>query len=196
MYDMERAKDERVRASLLRPRGCATISPMHRFARGLAFLFLAACGESPAPPPPPPPSGPYNAKPPAPAPEVRAPEPAKKKEPVDKKARSKSPELFKKYMAIMESNGELIQSIEEDVEQKKGEAVIKPKVTKLVKNAEAARALHYRKDDDDDKALDADFDLFLFKMESLSKATWDADSGKDLFEKLQGRCLVCHDKFQ
>jgi hypothetical protein len=181
---------------------------------GIFLLLLLACGESPAPPktaargaPPemkgPPPS--MEAKPPAPAPAAEEEKPAapkkpaesgEKKEPVDKKGRSKSPELFKKYMAFMEANGELFESITTDVEEKKGDAVIKPKVAMLIKNAEGARALHYRKNPDEDKELDDDFELFLFKVRSVETATWDADSSKPLLERIQRQCIVCHDKFQ
>ena len=196
MYDKKRLKDAQVRASLLGDGGCATISPMNRLARGLALLLLASCGESPAPPPSPSPSAPAKAVPPSPPPEAKPPETAKKKELVDKKGRSKSPELYRKYMTLMDSNGELLQSIEEDVEKTKGDAVIKPKIQKIVKNIEAARALHYRKDPDEDALLDADFDLFLSKRKDLEEPAWDADRGKGLFEKLGSRCELCHTKFQ
>jgi len=132
-------------------------------------------------------------KPPA---EKKPAAPREKKEPVDKKARAKSPELFKKYLAIMEENGDLLQSIEEDVEKKAEEGVIKPKVMKIVKNAEAARALHYRKSPDEDTELDSDFEIFLLKMKRLRETTWNAETGKELYEDLGGRCNNCHVKFQ
>ena len=180
---------------------------MNRFAGGIALLLLAACGENPPPAPvvekKAPPSPLMEAKP-APKPVVEEPvekKPAppagaKKKERLDSKGRAKSPELFKKFMALMEENGELIQSIEADVEKKAGEAVIKPKVSRITKNGEAAKALQYRKDPDQERELEDDFDLFLFKMKGLEKAVWDADSGKELLENLGTRCTVCHDKFQ
>lgn len=179
---------------------------MNRFAGGIAFLLLAACGENPPPAP-----ASEKKAPPAPMMEAKqAPKPveepvekkpappagAKKKERSDSKGRAKSPELFKKFMALMEENGDLLQSIEADVEKKSGEAVIKPKVSKLLKNGEAAKALQYRKDPDQERELEDDFDLFLFKMKNIEKAVWDADSGKELLENLSTRCTVCHDKFQ
>ena len=157
---------------------------MKRLPGGIALLFIAACGPGPAPAPPPP------------AAAAKADDAPKKKARVDKKGRSKSPELYAKYMEIMEQNGDLLDSITEDIEKKKEDAAIKPKVAKLVKNAEAARALHYRKNPDEDRELDDDFELFLFKMKDLVKATWDAESGKELLEKVSGRCTICHDKFQ
>jgi hypothetical protein len=181
---------------------------------GISLLLLLACGESPAPPKTPPAAAPPGVKGPSPSMEARpspappasqeekpaaqrkAAEPGEKKEPVDKKGRAKSPELFKKYMAFMEGNGELFESITSDVEEKKGDAVIKPKVVKLIQNAEGARALHYRKNPDEDKELDDDFELFLFKVRSVETATWDADSSKGLLERIQRQCIVCHDKFQ
>jgi hypothetical protein len=168
---------------------------MKRLARGIGLLLLAACGESTSPPAASPAARPADTKSSSlPAPVADAsPKPKMK---IDKKGRSKSAELFTKYMSFMESNGDLLQSIEEDVEKKKGDAVIKPKVQKIIKNAEAARALHYRKDEDEDKAIDTDFDLFLGKMEKIAEATWDADSGKELLESLQRKCQLCHDKFQ
>ena len=162
---------------------------MNRWASGIALLFLAACNPDA---PPPSPARPVE----KPVAESKPAVTPAKKVPVDKKGRSKSPELFRKYMEIMEENGEILESIEKDVEEKKGDAVIKPKVLKLIKNGEAAKALQYRKDPDQQRELDDDFDLFLFKMKDLEKAAWDADGGKELHEKLGGRCVVCHDKFQ
>lgn len=182
---------------------------MIRFLSGLSLLLLAACGEAPAPPK----TVPAETKPAAPmmdakpAPVVKAPDeeapapkkpaaPREKKEHVDKKGRAKSPELYKKFMAIMEENGDLGQAIEEDVEKGRGDAVIKPKVMKIAKNAEAARALHYRKNPDEDTELDSDFEIFLLKMGRLQEATWDAENGKTLYEDLGMRCTNCHVKFQ
>ena len=170
---------------------------MKQFAGGIALFFLAACGEgATTPPPAAPPAKPVQTKAPPLAPETKPAETAKKKIYVDKKGRSKSPELFQKHREIMEENGDLLQSIEEDVEKNRGDAVIRPKVAKLIKNGEAARAVHYRMDPDEDKALDADFELFLDKMKIIEKETWNADSGKGLLERVSGRCTICHDTFQ
>jgi hypothetical protein len=187
---------------------------MKNLGCGISLLLLLACGESPAPPKAAPPPAPPETKGPSmsmdskpasspkpveeekPPAEKKPAAPRDKKDPVDKKGRSKSAELFKKYMAIMESNGEVMESIEQDVEAKKGDAVIKPRVTTLLRNAEAARALHYRKNADEDKELDDDFELFLFKMKAIEKETWDADSGDGLLERIRRQCIVCHDKFQ
>ncbi|HLF95232.1 MAG TPA: hypothetical protein VJB14_17330 [Planctomycetota bacterium] len=162
---------------------------MKRFAGGIALLFLAACGESA---PPSPPAQPKPDPPEAPKP---SPVPAAKG-PVDKKGRSKSLELFKKYMAIMDENGEISESIKEDIEKKKFEPAIKPKLLKLRKNAETAKELHYRKDADEDMALSTDFDLFLMKLKKLEQATWTEENSQGLLENLNGRCVTCHDTFQ
>ncbi|HXX92041.1 MAG TPA: hypothetical protein VEN81_00315 [Planctomycetota bacterium] len=176
---------------------------------GIFLLFLAACGQSPEPPKPqaslapaemrapsPAPAGSAAAVPGGPPAAAPAPGEKKEKEPVDKKGRSKSPELFKKYLAFMEDQGELFESITADVEGSKGETVIKPKVTKIIQNALGARALHYRKNPDEDKELDDDFELFLFKLRTVQEATWDEDHSKELLERIQRQCRVCHDKFQ
>ena len=162
---------------------------MKRFAGGIALLFLAACGASA---PPSPPAQPKPDPPEAPKP---SPVPAAKG-PVDKKGRSKSLELFKKYMAIMDENGEISESIKEDIEKKKFEPAIKPKLLKLRKNAETAKELHYRKDADEDMALSTDFDLFLMKLKKLEQATWTEENSQGLLENLNGRCVTCHDTFQ
>jgi hypothetical protein len=164
---------------------------MKRIFSGIALILIASCGESTPPAPPAAAAKATEAKVPPPSAET-----VKKKTYVDKKGRSKSPEIFQKYREVMEANGDLLQSIEEDVEKGKGDAVIRPKVAKLIKNGEAARALHYRKDPDEDKELDVDFELFLDKMKIIERETWDADSGKGLFERVSGRCTICHDKFQ
>ncbi len=159
---------------------------MKRFPGGIALLLLAACGESAAPPAP----QPKTAEAPKPAGVSAA------KGPVDKKGRSKSPELFKKFMAIMDENGETSESIKEDIEKKKFESTIKPKILKLRKNGEAAKELHYRKDADEDTALSTDFDLFLMKLKKLEEATWTEENSHSLLENLNGRCVTCHDTFQ
>lgn len=191
---------------------------MRAFLTGISLLLLAACGESPAPPKPA--AATTEPKPPAPAMEGKAPmmeakaapavkppaeekpaekppaEPRKKKEPVDKLGRAKSPELFKKHMALMDENGDLVEAIEADLEAKRYESAVKPKVVKIRKNGEAARELHYRKDPDQDTALTNDFDLFLLKMKKIEESVWDEASSHDLLENLRGRCLTCHDTYQ
>ena len=85
-----------------------------------------------------------------------------------------------------------------------GPAIPTPRSRTTVRNAahhavsvrQGKRLCHYRKDPDEDKALDADFGLFLDKMKIIEKETWDAESGKGLFEKLGGKCTLCHDTFQ
>jgi hypothetical protein len=190
---------------------------MRRIASGIALLFLAACSEGTPPAPPKPMAGPeskspaMDAKPPmmdakpSPPPKPveeekpkteKKPEGEKKSEHADKKGRAKSPELFKKFMAIMDDNGDLMDAIKEDLENKKYESAVKPRVVKIRKNAEAARALHYRKDPDEDAALTNDFDLFLLKMKKIEESLWDEGTSHDLFENLSGRCLTCHDTYQ
>lgn len=183
---------------------------MKRLLSGISLLLLSGCGETPAPPKPAPPvmESPkppmMDAKPaPVAKPAVEEPpaekkpaEPRKKKEAVDAKGRAKSPELFKKYLALMEENGDLMEAIQADLDAKRYESAVKPKVVKIRKNGEAARELHYRKDPDQDTALTNDFDLFLLKMKKIEGSVWDEDSSKDLLENLSGRCLTCHDTYQ
>jgi hypothetical protein len=188
---------------------------MNGLRSGLVLLVcLASCGETQAPPPasPPVPSRPAPAERDAKPPIAESPPPttpsraaegehppatsAKKKEPADTKGRAKSPELFKRYMVLMESNGELMESIQADLDAKRYESAVKPKVVRIRKNAEAARELHYRKDADQDTALTNDFDLFLLKMKGIEESPWTEDTSSKLLENLSGRCLTCHDTFQ
>jgi len=162
---------------------------MTRPAGALLLLFLGAC-EAQAPDPP--------AAPSAPGPGARA-SPAKRpaKTPVDKKGRGKNPELFKKFLRLMEDTEAQSDQIKEDLEKKRGEPAIKPRLAQIQKNLETARSLHYRKDPEEDEKLDGFFESFLEgKLKPMEETAWTAESGPALWEKLQSACSTCHGVFR
>ncbi len=167
---------------------------MSRTACALALLLAASCGETPAPPPAPMRTGaPSGGAPPPPD----ASKPAKE-EPVDAKGIAKSPQIYKKFVALMEETQTQTDEIGDDIKAKKDEATIKRRLAKIRKSMEEARALHYLKDEEVDEKLDTAFEIFLLaKLKSYEAAAWDDDENRgNLWGQLKRSCQNCHGQFR
>lgn len=113
----------------------------------------------------------------------------------DKKDRGKTPELTKKYAAIMKLNGAEMKGILEDIEKNKPESDIKKRLTRIKENMTKARELKYRKDEDEQEKLDGLFDVFELKIkQDFEGVEWgDKEKRTYLHERLQAKCDVCHE---
>jgi hypothetical protein len=143
--------------------------------------------------PAPPPAAP--AAPPAPA--ADAPKPAKD-EPVDSKGIAKSPQIYKKFVHLMEEAQTECDQIGEDLKAKKNEAAIKQRLARIRKAMEEARALHYLKDPDVDENLDTAFEIFLMaKLKNFQEAAWIEEEDRDnLYRQVKRSCQNCHGQFR
>jgi hypothetical protein len=115
--------------------------------------------------------------------------------PQDKKDRGRTPELTKKYRELMKSNGKDLKGISEDIEKGRPEADIKKKLASIRETATKARELKYRKDEEEQEKIDAQFEIFLLKLKNdFQEVEW-GDKEKRLFltERLQAKCDVCHE---
>lgn len=115
--------------------------------------------------------------------------------PQEKKERGKTPELTKKYRELMQSNKAEMKGIEEDIEKDKPEADIKKRLEKIKENVGKARALKYRKNDDEADALEGHFDIFELKLkQDFIDVPWgDKEKRIALHERVQAKCDVCHE---
>ena len=115
--------------------------------------------------------------------------------PQDKKDRGKTAELTKKYAEYMKSNGKELKGISEDIEKNRPEADIKKRLASIRETATKARDLKYRKDDEEQEKLDAQFEIFLLKLTSdFEGVEWgDKEKRSYLAERLQAKCDVCHE---
>ena len=82
----------------------------------------------------------------------------------DKKDHGKTPELTKKFTDLMKSNAKDFKGIKDDVENDKPEADIKKKLASIRETMVKAKALQYRKDEDEEEKLEGHFDIFDFKI--------------------------------
>jgi hypothetical protein len=115
--------------------------------------------------------------------------------PQDKKDRGKTAELTKKYTELMKSNGKDLKAITEDIEKGKPEDEIKKRLASIRESAGKARDLKYRKDEEEQEKLDAQFDIFLLKLKNdFEGVEWgDKEKRSYLLERLQAKCDVCHE---
>jgi hypothetical protein len=115
--------------------------------------------------------------------------------PQDKKERGKTAELTKRYRELMNSNGKQLKGISEDIEKGRPEADIKKRLASIQETAAKARDLKYRKDEEEQEKLDAQFDIFLLKLKNdFEGVEWgDKENRLYLAERLQAKCDVCHE---
>ena len=113
----------------------------------------------------------------------------------DKKDRGKTPELSKKYREHMKSNGKEIKALSEDIQAGKAEADLKKRLATIRETATKARDLKYRKDEEEQEKLDAQFEIFLLKLKNDFEGVEWGDKEKRLYlaERLQAKCDVCHE---
>lgn len=113
----------------------------------------------------------------------------------DKKDRGKTPELTKKYVALMKSNGQEMKGIKEDIEKDAAEVEIKKHLAKIKENVAKARELKYRKDEEEAEKIESQFDVFELKLkQDFEGAEWgDKERRLYLLERLQAKCDVCHE---
>ena len=116
----------------------------------------------------------------------------------DKKDRGKTPELTKKFTDIMKLNQKDYKAIKEDVEKGKPEADIKKKLAAIRERMVTAKALEYRKDEDEEEKLQGLFDVFDIKIKGdFEGVAWDTKEKKEfLLERLQAKCDVCHEVYR
>jgi cytochrome c556 len=118
--------------------------------------------------------------------------------PQDEKPGPKSKEVRKAFAAFMKEIGKEDEGLKKDLEEKKGDAAAKARLEKIKKAAEGASKLDYLKGTEDEvvkfKAL---FEILIdVRMKSFAEATWDAENGEKLYERLQLNCRTCHELFR
>ena len=116
----------------------------------------------------------------------------------DKKERGKTPELSKKFTDLMKENGKAFKAIKEDIEKEKPEADIKKKLADIRATMVKAKALQYRKDEEEEEKLQGLFDVFDIKIkQDFEGVPWDTREKRDfLLERLQAKCDVCHEIYR
>lgn len=115
--------------------------------------------------------------------------------PQDKKDRGKTPELTKKYGAIMKENAKIMKALHKDIEDGKPEADLKKHLKAIRESVTKAQELKYRKDEEEQDKLDRHFEIFLLKLKiDFEEVEW-GDKEKRLFlhERVQAKCDVCHE---
>ena len=116
----------------------------------------------------------------------------------DKKDRGRTPELTKKYTEFMKSNGKELKGILEDIEKNAAETEIKKRLARIRETAAKARELKYRKDEDEQEKIDAQFEIFELKLkQDFEGVEWgDKKNRLYLAERLQAKCDVCHEIYR
>ena len=116
----------------------------------------------------------------------------------DKKDRGKTPELTKKFTDLMKLNQKDYKGIKEDVEKGNPETDIKKKLAAIRERMVTAKALQYRKDEDEEEKLQGLFDVFDLKVKGdFEGVPWDTKEKKEfLLERLQAKCDVCHEIYR
>jgi len=116
----------------------------------------------------------------------------------DKKDRGKTPELTKKFTDLMKENGKAFKGIKEDIEKEKPEADIKKKLAAIRETMVKAKALQYRKDEEEEEKLQGLFDVFDIKIkQDFEGVPWEAKEKREfLLERLQAKCDVCHEIYR
>jgi len=116
----------------------------------------------------------------------------------DKKDRGKTPELSKKFTDLMKSNGKDFKGIKDDIDKDKPEADIKKKLASIRETMIKAKALQYRKDEDEEEKLQGLFDVFDLKIKGdFEGVPWENKEKRlYLLERLQAKCDVCHEIYR
>lgn len=115
----------------------------------------------------------------------------------DKKDRGKTPELTKKFVELMKSQGKDFKAIKEAIKDDKPEAEIKKLLASIRETNAKAKALQYRKDEEEDEKLQGLHDIFELKLKNdFEGVPWDKDKREYLLERLQAKCDVCHEVYR
>ena len=116
----------------------------------------------------------------------------------DKKDRGKTPELTKKFTDLMKSNGKDFKGIKDDIDKDKPEADIKKKLASIRETMVKAKALQYRKDEEEEEKLQGLFDVFDIKIKGdFEGVPWENKEKRlYLLERLQAKCDVCHEIYR
>jgi hypothetical protein len=116
----------------------------------------------------------------------------------DKKDRGKTPELTKKFTDLMKSNGKDFKGIKDDIDKDKPEADIKKKLASIRETMVKAKALQYRKDEEEEEKLQGLFDVFDLKIKGdFEGVPWENKEKRlYLLERLQAKCDVCHEIYR
>jgi hypothetical protein len=112
----------------------------------------------------------------------------------DPKERGKSAELTRKFVSHMEANGRELKGLKDDAEAGKPEADLKKRLARIRANNAAARALKYRKSDEEAELLDNHFEIFELKLKKdFEDVEWGGKEERlGLVERLKAKCDVCH----
>jgi len=116
----------------------------------------------------------------------------------DKKDKGKTPELTKKFTDLMKANGKDYTAIKEAIEKDKPEADIKKLLASIRETAAKAKALQYRKDEEEEEKLQGLFDVFDIKIkQDFEGVPWEGKEKRVfLLERLQAKCDVCHEIYR
>lgn len=116
----------------------------------------------------------------------------------DKKDRGKTPELTKKFVELMKENGKEFKGIKDDIDKDKPEADIKKKLASIREIMVKAKALQYRKDEEEEEKLQGLFDVFDVKIkQDFEGIPWEGKEKRGfLLERLQAKCDVCHEIYR
>jgi hypothetical protein len=116
----------------------------------------------------------------------------------DKKDRGKTPELSKKFTDLMKLNGKDFKGIKDDIDKEKPEADIKKKLASIRETMVKAKALQYRKDEEEEEKLQGLFDVFDLKIKGdFEGVPWENKEKRlYLLERLQAKCDVCHEIYR
>jgi hypothetical protein len=116
----------------------------------------------------------------------------------DKKDRGKTPELSKKFTDLMKANGKDFKGIKDDIDKDKPEADIKKKLASIRETMVKAKALQYRKDEEEEEKLQGLFDVFDIKIKGdFEGVPWENKEKRlYLLERLQAKCDVCHEIYR
>lgn len=116
----------------------------------------------------------------------------------DKKDRGKTPELTKKFTDLMKAQGKDFKAIKEAVEKDKPEAEIKKLLASIRETNAKAKALQYRKDEEEEEKLQGLHDIFELKLKNdFEGVPWEGKEKREyLLERLQAKCDVCHEVYR
>lgn len=116
----------------------------------------------------------------------------------EEKKGPKNKDVQKAYAAIMKELGKDSDGLKKDLEEKKGDAAAKARLTRIQKNLEAASKLDYLKGPEEDvQKFKAIFSVFLdARMKTYLESEWNAETSEKLYERLQANCSNCHELFR
>lgn len=118
--------------------------------------------------------------------------------PQDEKPGPKDKEVRKAMAKLMKEIGQEDEALKKEIHEKKGDAAAKARLAKIKTAAEAASKLDYLKGPEEDvvkfKTL---WEILLdIRLKSFLEATWDAENGEKLYERLQLNCRTCHELYR